>query len=275
MDFSFTLWDVEHGLSIWIQTPSGQNHCIDAGHNSETDFSPFERMKNFYKVNNIDYLIISHPDKDHIEGLPNFIKYLDKPKTFTRNETLPYEMKYGSCDKEYQKIFKNLDSTYTYPVSAEKSPKNEQNNGNVKVYCYMNTYHNNMKCNDTSIVVIYKYKNWVFICPGDIEPTGWEILKRNYAEEISEIINKATIILVAPHHGRPSAYCNDMIDFLHPNLILISDKYGKHITAPQYYICASGIPYGGSTIKSLSTKTKGRIRISIDETGNAFLNTAS
>ena len=84
MDFSFTLWDVEHGLSIWIQTPSGQNHCIDAGHNSETDFSPFERMKNFYKVNNIDYLIISHPDKDHIEGLPNFIKYLDKPKTFNQ-----------------------------------------------------------------------------------------------------------------------------------------------------------------------------------------------
>lgn len=26
----FTLWDVGHGLCIWIKTPNGHNHMIDA-----------------------------------------------------------------------------------------------------------------------------------------------------------------------------------------------------------------------------------------------------
>lgn len=76
-DFMFTLWDVEHGLSIWIQTPSGQNHCIDAGKNNDTDFSPYVHMRILHNVKMLDYLIISHPDKDHIEGLPDLVKNLD------------------------------------------------------------------------------------------------------------------------------------------------------------------------------------------------------
>jgi len=37
-NFQFTLWDVGHGLAIWIKTPSGHNHWIDAG--KEGEFSP-------------------------------------------------------------------------------------------------------------------------------------------------------------------------------------------------------------------------------------------
>ena len=55
-DFMFTLWDVEHGLSIWIQTPSGQNHCIDVGKNNDTDFSPYVHMRILHNVKMLDYL---------------------------------------------------------------------------------------------------------------------------------------------------------------------------------------------------------------------------
>ena len=34
----FTLWDVGHGISIWINTPNGTNHWIDLGRTPE--FSP-------------------------------------------------------------------------------------------------------------------------------------------------------------------------------------------------------------------------------------------
>ena len=143
MDFSFTLWNVEHGLSIWIQTPSGQNHCIDVGHNNHTNFCPFAHMKKKYNVNSIDYLIISHPDEDHIEGLPNFINNLGEPKCLTRNKTLPDEMKYGSCEKEYQQTLKTLDSIYTVNVPDDISPLNKKNNGDVDIYITQNDYIKN------------------------------------------------------------------------------------------------------------------------------------
>ena len=60
-DFMFTLWDVEHGLSIWIQTPSGQNHCIDVGKNNDTDFSPYVHMRILHNVKMLDYLIRGCP----------------------------------------------------------------------------------------------------------------------------------------------------------------------------------------------------------------------
>jgi competence protein ComEC len=58
-----TIWDVGHGISIWLQMPNGDNHWIDLG--ATKDFSPSTHVHNNYKVNKIDYLIISHPDKDH------------------------------------------------------------------------------------------------------------------------------------------------------------------------------------------------------------------
>lgn len=275
MEFSFTLWDVEHGLSIWIQTPSGQNHCIDAGHNSSTNFSPFEYMKTKYNINSIDLLTISHPDKDHIEGLPNFINYLGYPNSLLRNKSLPDEMKYGSCNSEYQKIFKLLDSQYNYTVPKYNSSLYYKNNGNVNISHFMNCYQDGMKCNDTSVIMFYEYKDWVFVCPGDIEPSGWDMIKNAYYDEIETIVYGATVILVAPHHGRPSAYCKDMINLLHPNLVLISDKYGKHETDRNYYTCASGLYYKNNIIQSVSTKTKGKIKITIDNDGKAYLFTAS
>lgn len=274
MNFSFTLWDVEHGLSIWIQTPSGQNHCIDAGHNNDTEFSPFKQMKEKHDVNSIDYLIISHPDQDHIEGLPNLIDYIGKPRVFCRNKSLPNDMKYGTCDSRYQKIFKELDSTYTLPVPENESPTNEKNNGNVTIYTFMNNYTDGMSCNNTSVISLYAYKDWLFVFPGDIEPTGWDRLQNKYYERMEDMILGSKVILVAPHHGRPSSYSQNMIDFFTPNLILVSDRCNEHETDKRYYTCASGLTYKGDIIKFLSTKTKGRINISIDETGYTSLSTA-
>ena len=282
-DFMFTLWDVEHGLSIWIQTPSGQNHCIDAGKNNDTEFSPYKHMRMRHNVQMLDYLIISHPDKDHIEGLPDLVKNLGDPRVLCRNKTLPDKDKYGDGQEEYLNVFKRLDTTYTKPVDESNSPLHPCINGNVLIHSFHNIYCDGMSKNNTSMVVFYKFNNHLFIMPGDIEPDGWSILRQNYIDEI-KIIKKETesITLVAPHHGRPSAYSQEMIDDLSPDIILISDKFAKHETDTRYYSAGTGFfvyshdKYLGAKaereIRFLSTKTKGRIRINIDQSGLYTIN---
>jgi beta-lactamase superfamily II metal-dependent hydrolase len=65
LPFQLTLWDVGHGLAVWIQTPSGHNHWVDTG--CLPKFSPDEHVYYNYGVSGIDYLTISHADKDHFD----------------------------------------------------------------------------------------------------------------------------------------------------------------------------------------------------------------
>jgi len=276
VDFMFTLWDVEHGLAIWIQTPNGHNHCIDAGHNNDENFSPFHHMYYGYGVKKVDYLIISHPDKDHIEGLPSLVKYLGRPSVFTQNKSLPQDMMFGDCNYDYQIEFKYMNETFNSPVEFETSTLNPRVNGGVNVKNFNNAFIDGMSCNDTSIVSFYTYRDYLFVCPGDIEPAGWRKLMSGNDYNINVLVNMATtIILVAPHHGRQSGYCQDMIDVLKPTLVLISDKYGKEPTAPGFYSAGLGLNIGGNLTKSLSTKSRGRIQFTVYSDGTGRVDTAN
>lgn len=212
-NFSFTLWDVGHGLAVWIKTPNGHNHWLDAGQNSDTDFSPAERVANYWGESKLDYLVISHPDADHIGGLHDVIKHLGKPRVLNRNKTLPDYDKYGGEDREYQRVFAELDRSYNSTVLYEQSPANPDFNGGITVKTGSLQYSESCKGNNTSVVAMYFFNEWLFVCPGDIEPSGWQELWGQKSEEFSALINSARIrILVAPHHGRSSGYSQEMID---------------------------------------------------------------
>ncbi len=266
----FTLWDIGHGLAIWIKTPNGHNHWIDAGKNNDTDFCPAEHVKTEYGETALDYLIISHPDSDHIHNLPSVIHNLGEPRVLLRNKTVPDTDKYGNGESEYQKVFKDLDTRYTSSITEEKSPKNPAYNGGVFIEnAYLN-YKEGMKINDTSIVILYLYAGWLFICPGDIEEKGWKELWQMYSKRFQPILDKSKYrILVAPHHGRSSGYCSDMIDAISPHWILISDKYGKEPTDQRFREKGIGLRYKDNTAKFFSTKSGGRMQFCIYE-GSRF-----
>ncbi len=263
----FTLWDVGHGLSIWIKTPSGHNHWIDAGWNSEPAFCPAEHVKTVYKESALDFLVISHPDQDHIQGLPGIVANLGKPRVLLRNKALPDIDKFGSGTLTYQIVYKDLDTQYTSPVI--QSPCDPAFNGGVTVKHAHLDYSEGMKINDTSVVVFYSYEGWLFICPGDIEDSGWAKFWAKYSATFNPIIAAAKWkVLVAPHHGRTSAYSQDMIDTLKPNLILISDEHGLEPTDSRFREKASGLTLHGEFAKYYTTKLGGRIQFKIHTGGN-------
>lgn len=269
----FTLWDVGHGLSIWMKTPNGHNHWIDAGNNAETDFHPAERVKNHYGETELDYLIISHPDADHIADLPSVIEYLGEPRVLSRNKSLPDEEKYGKGDREYQKIYENLDKRYTQPVPESTNPKNPEYNGGIRVVTEYLEWNECMDINNSSVVIFYLYGGWLFIFPGDIEESGWLKLWQKNSSEFESIIKQANWrILIAPHHGRKTGYSQQMFDNLEPHLVLISDKFGQEPTDSHFRDNPIGINQDGQKLKYLSTKNGGRIKFVITESGKYAFN---
>ncbi len=262
------IWEVGAGLSVRIRTPSGQNHIIDAG-NSD-DFSPAEQIyKHHWREDDIlNFLVISHQDADHVRDLENIKNLLGEPKTYLRNKSIPEQEKYGLLQRIYQKILKAFDKKYTVPTPWETSPKNPEVNGGVRIENDCLDWSDAGNINDSSIVIAYEYQNVLVIFPGDIEDGGWQKLISKNPNLFGDLLAAANIvILVAPHHGRRSGYSQGMIDYFKPHLIVISDGYGAGETDPRFRTCAIGLEIGGETKKYVTTKTKGRKRISISATG--------
>ena len=266
----FTLWDVEHGVSIWVVTPNGQNHWLDLG--KTPDFSPTKYVAKTHKIQDIDYLLISHPDRDHIEDIPNFVSSFGSPRTLHRNKSLPGSEFSGSGDTEYKNIMDKLHKKHTRSVSYNKSPRNPNYNGGIKYESYYLQYGNfsdgsKLEGNNTSIVTCMLYQRVLFVYPGDIEPKGWNELWEQNHKDLSNFIDKAKVkFLIAPHHGRKSGYSKEMMDAIEPNIVFISDKWGDSETHPSYYSKPSGLTMtNDQSIKCLSTKTKGGIFCEIND----------
>lgn len=261
---TFTLWDTGHGLSIWIKTPNGHNHWIDAGKNE--DFSPSEHVYRVHGERSLDYLILSHPDRDHIADLPNMMHYFDGPKVLRRNRTIPaYVYDESSSCKQ---IFASFNSDYAHGVDWNENPRNAQVNGGVEIETGCLDYNLAGSINNSSVVALYYYAGYLFVCPGDIGPNGWNTLWTKESGVFSSLLNKALRrILIAPHHGRDTAYCTEMMDCINPHLVIIADKWGAGTTDGRYRQNPIGLNLNGINEKYKSTKTTGRMKFTIREDG--------
>ena len=272
---TFTLWDVGHGVSIWIHTPNGSNHWIDLGRTP--DFSPSEHVGRSYGVSAIKYLVISHPDADHLEDLPQFRATFGNPQVLHHNKSLPAVDMFGQRTFQYQRDYADLHNRFTAAVPREESPTNPDYNGGVR-YAIHSLNHGTrvntllgsvaIQGNNTSLVVMLLYKGVLFVCPGDIEPLGWRELWRRYAASYGTLIDNAHCrFLIAPHHGRKSGYCKDMMDVIQPHVTFISDVWGDSETHPAFRNDPLGVQFpSGDTVKYYTTKRAGRVRVAVSAT---------
>lgn len=267
------IWDVGAALSSRIITPAGQNHIIDAG--ASQTFSPAEHIsQNYWKPEEkLDYLVISHFDADHCRDIPQILDLLGDPRVYLRNKTVPGVKRYGSGDREYQVRLRGLDERFTHSVNEAHQPRNPEFNGGVEIISRQLSWDESGESfNNTSIVMSYLYAGVMVVFPGDIEPEGWAKLVKKCGPFLdSHIAASHTRILVAPHHGRPSGCSPDMIRYLKPSAVVISDAYGSGQTDSRYYHAGTGIRIRGETKSLISTKLNGRKLIKISPDGTYFI----
>ena len=275
-ELTFTLWDVGHGVSIWIKTPNGANHWVDLGRTP--DFSPSEHVGRSYGVSEIDYLVVSHPDADHLEDLPQFKATFGDPQVLRRNKSLPAADMFGQRAFQYQRDYADLHNRFTAAIPRERSPTNLEYNGGVR-YAIHSLDHGTrvndgtlrgsaaIEGNNTSLVVMLLYEGVLFVCPGDIEPLGWRELWQRQAASYRALIDHAQYrFLVAPHHGRKSGYCKDMMDAIQPHATFISDVWGDSETHRGFRDDPLGVEFqSGETVKYYTTKRAGRVRVVVSE----------
>jgi beta-lactamase superfamily II metal-dependent hydrolase len=220
-------YDVQHGSATYIKTPNGKHIMIDLGTGSIQDsnatFSPLLRLKNKWKVESLDLVVITHPHRDHIDDIFNFDKLspraLRRPKHLTEEDIRAGNKSEGEEKKKIDKYLE-IDGQYNSPLETGEKVQAPANNGGVKMLHFHPKKCATSNLNNHSIVTVLSYAGSKIIIPGDNESASWKELLED--DEFVEAI-KGTDILLASHHGRESGFCKELFDHIEPSLVLISD----------------------------------------------------
>lgn len=221
------VWDVKHGNGSYIKTQNNKHLGIDLGvgdySEGQEDRSPLETLANNYKIGKIDYLIITHPHKDHIKDILNLDKLNLGPRSFRRPRTFDISSLMDgvrSVDKPIFEKYIQIDREYNQPVSSERDTDNPDNYGGVSIKFFQNGTRDDKNLNNHSILTIIHYPKIRVVVPGDNEYDSLEKLMKR--EDFRNAI-KDCDILIAPHHGRESAYHQEFVSHCNSRLTIVSD----------------------------------------------------
>lgn len=205
--------DVGQGDSILIQTPSSKNILIDGGDdNSHHIISSYLKKQN---VENIDYIIATHFDSDHIGGLDNIIDKFNVSNIYAPNyesDTVSYQNLINSC------LNKNLN----LQGLSSGDFINIEDNINLEVLAPSYIQEEN---NLNSIVFRLDYKNKSFLFTGDAEANNELNIINSY--ELNDID-----FLKVGHHGSSSSTTSEFVEEVSPDVAVISCGYKNQYGHP-------------------------------------------
>lgn len=234
----FVFWDVQHGSASYIKTPNGRHMVIDLGtgsYSENKEFSPLMHLKKKYGVGQLDYVVITHPHRDHIDDIFNLPKLdplvLRKP-VLTDAEIIAGNKREDNVTiNEYIAVTKQF--TERVEPGSEFDPTTPERWGNVKMSFHRSYGCSTKNLNNQSIVTVFEYANSKIMIPGDNEAESWnELIKDSRFLSAA----KGLDVLIAPHHGRQAGYSPELFEAIgKPYITVISDGPYQDTSATSSY----------------------------------------
>lgn len=260
---TMTVWNVEHGLAVHIKAPNDKYIVVDLGCSST--FSP---LKTLWRKQ-VDYMIITHTDLDHIQDIGNISyakpRVLNIVKCYSRTELLNGVQSWA---KPIINAYCDLNDTYTSPISHLESPHNPDTLDGLEVKTFRAKHCDKSNRNNQSAIVVLKLGGAKVVICGDNEQASFDELMEN--TNFRNAVQSACV-LVASHHGRKSGYHKEFVELVDPYLTIISDTSKVTTSASQSYKNKSkGYPVNSpqgveETRYCLTTRKDGNIKVVFGE----------
>lgn len=225
--------DVGQGDATLI-TCGGHAMLIDAG--DDTKGTSIQNYLNKQKIKSLDYLILTHPDADHIGGAPVIITKFDISKVFVSN--------YEKDNKTYQKLIQALDDKRLKALTPAVKSKYSLGTAEFTILAPGDTYDTP---NDSSIALLLKNGKNTFLFTGDAEAEAEKDI-------LSAGIDISADVYKVGHHGSRSSTSKKFFRAVDPAYAVIS--------------CGEGNSYGHPHAETLNTlRTNGVAVYRTDEDG--------
>ncbi|PIR57635.1 MAG: MBL fold metallo-hydrolase [Parcubacteria group bacterium CG10_big_fil_rev_8_21_14_0_10_38_31] len=237
--------DIGQGDAIFIETPNGNQVLIDGGRNKKV-LEELGKIIPFYDKS-IDVLIATHPDADHIGGLPEVIKNFDI--------SLVMEPGASSDTNIYKEFRRVISEKNIQTIQARQGMKiNLDENAYLEIL-FPNQDVDGWDTNDASIVARLIYGENSFLFTAD-SPQKIE----NYLASVYQD-NLKTDILKVGHHGSKTSSSETFLGYTNPDYAIISAGRDNTYGHPHQEVMKRLEDFG---IPTLRTDELGTIRIQSD-----------
>ncbi len=235
--------NVGQGDAIYVRSPSGNDMLIDAGFNSAV-LSELSQVMSFYD-RHIDVLLATHPDADHIGGMPGVVS------RFSAGVFLE-----SGADSE-----SNADDALRELVKKRGVAVLEVRRGTVvdfgdgAVFEILHPVNvSGMDTNDASIMGILSFGNHSFMLTGDAPMSAEQAL-------VAAGDNVSADVLKAGHHGSRTSSISSFVEAVGAEYSVISAGKNNRYGHPHKEVTDT-LSLAGAAI--IGTYEKGRIIFETD-----------
>lgn len=203
--------DVGQGDSTFIRLPNAETMLIDGGKKSsgKTIVSNLKKLE----VEEIDYLVATHPHEDHIGGLPEIIRNIDIKNVYLPNKT--------NNTKIFEELLLEIRNNDIRTKEA-KLGLELLNESGLKIN-FLGPDKEYKDMNNNSALITVEYGKFKSIFMGDAEKAAEKAL-------LDRGININSQVLKVGHHGSDTSTTEDFIKVVRPKYSFISvgknNKYG-------------------------------------------------
>ena len=215
-DLKIYFIDVGQGDSTLIITPYNKKILIDGGGSELGNFSVGENTLVPYlldrKIKTIDYLIISHFDTDHVDGLLTVMEDLKVKKVII--------CKQGEINdnlKKFKQIVKNKKIKIQVVDKKDRLRIDKDSYFDILWPDSKNLISENI-LNNNSIVCKFNYKSFSMLFTGDIEKKAEKQILEEYKNNLN--ILSSTVLKVG-HHGSKTSSTMEFLEAVKPRIALI------------------------------------------------------
>ena len=255
--------DVGQGDATLIKFPNEKTMLIDTGEDSESDklINYISKFLNLHSINSLDYLVLTHPDSDHVGGTKtlteNFnIGLVFRPKCLSVSESMiDSDSSFNVFDTaSYEEAISSLyDNQIEMKYSQSVISFYE---GNVLIEFLSPTKDNYSNSNNYSAVIKMSYNDKSFLFTGDAEIEVENELVDLYGSELDVDVLKVS------HHGSKSASSENFINLVSPTFACVSVGVDNQYNLPNQDVL-DRLNNVGSEI--ITTSQNGSFAISVNQ----------
>jgi len=209
-----TCLDVGHGQAILAQLPGQSNILFDAGSLHRSDIgtrivAPFLDWKG---ISNIDAIIISHNDIDHINGIPEVIEHCKVGAVYANDAFFDKTDQWGTA-----KFLQERLAERGFKVKRLDKDLDLNSRAGIRTLWPNEQMHDGkaLSDNDKSLVSLIEFAGTRILLCSDIENFAQRELLRLYPDLDAEIV-------VVPHHGSAATLEPDFLQKLDANILICS-----------------------------------------------------
>jgi len=253
-----TCLDVGHGQAILAQLPGKANVLFDAGALFINDVgtrivSPY---LDYIGIRNIDALIISHNDTDHINGIPEVVENCNVRNIYANNAFFDRNDVWGTArflndclavkGHQIKRIVQALNPGGSTKVEMLWPDESDRNYGDLSD-------------NDRSLVSLIEYAGSKILLCSDIEEFAQREFLRLYPDLRADVV-------IVPHHGSTATLDPEFLKHFDADILICScgRRQYEHIS-PE----SKSAKYFPVKVRLLCTYQTGAVAVCVNKNGAA------